>query len=442
MELSPLIVALILLAVVFIFLVAGMWIGVGLGIAGFIGLAVFLPGLDVVIPAIISGLLTSYTLAAIPLFMFMGQIILRSGLNKRLYRGVNKWVGVIPGGLVHSNILSCSIFAACSGSSVATAATMAEVAYPEQVQARQYDAKIVCGSLAAGGTLGILIPPSITMIIYGGFVDQSVGKLFMGGVVPGIVTALLFMLYIFVMSIVKPHIAPGTRQKVTFRYFLNAVGALKDIWPVLVLIVFIMGSIYGGICTPTEAGAVASFMALVIAASFKELNFRVVKEAAMKTIGLAGMVGMVLIGARLLGYSISFLKVPTILTELIVTAEIDRMAVWFLVILLYLVLGCFLEGISLMLLTIPIVYPLLIQGLGFDPIWFGVLLTMLVECAIITPPVGMNLYVLQGITKEELGTIILGTMPFFGVLLVSIVIFTFAPQAVLFLPNMMFAPRW
>ncbi len=441
MEHNVFLLVLILFSMIFAFLALGWWIGVSLGIVGFFALVVLLHGFDTVVASITFNITASYTLAACPLFIFMGQIILYSGLNARLYQGVSKWVGPIPGGLVHSNIIACSLFAATTGSSVACAATMGAVAYPEQVE-RGYDKRIVLGSLAAGGTLGILIPPSITMIIYGAFVSQSVGRLFMAGVVPGISTAILFMLYILVAALFRPHHFPK-KEKFTKQYFLDAVLALKEVWPVLVLIVLIMGSIYGGLATPTEAGVAGSFSAVVLAALHRQMNFTVLKKAAMDTIEMMGMVILILIGANILGTAISLLKVPVMLSTAILSAGLDRMVVWLLVVVIYLFLGCFMDGISLMLLTLPVTYPLLIVTLGFDPIWFGVLLTMLVECALVTPPVGINLFVLQGVTRQkDITDVALGSLPFFGVLLVSIAIFTFFPQAVLALPNVMFAPKW
>jgi len=441
MEMSILIVALILFGFIFFFLGTGLWIAVALGVVGFIGLTVFLEGMDVIIAAATFNVLCSYPMAAMPLFIFMGEIIYQSGLNKKLYRGASKWVGVLPGSLLHANIVSCAIFAACSGSSMATAATMGSVAYPEQKE-RGYDNRMVLGSLAGGGTLGILIPPSITMIIYGAFVGESVGRLFMGGVVPGFATALMFMVYIGVRSVANPGLVPERRQRVTLRYFPDAVIALKDVWPALVLIFFIMGSIYGGLATPTEAGAVAALIALVLAALFKSLNFGVLKRAALETISLNAMIAFILLGASILGYAFSLLKIPFMLAGAVAAAGLSPLTVWLLALLLYLFLGCFIPGLAVMILTLPVIYPLL-TGLGFDGVWLGVMLVMTVECAMLTPPVGTILFVLQRVAKEkDITNVALGSLPFFGVLVVSVAIWTFFPQLVLFLPNMMFAPRW
>lgn len=433
---------LVLLALIFTFIAAGWWIGVGLGLAGLVGLAILLGGRDAMLAPISFNILNSYSLAALPLFVFMGNVIFYSGLSERLYRGVSSWVGALPGGLIHSNIITCSIMAAFSGSSVATAATMGVVAYPEQVERRGYNRRLVLGSLAAGGTLGILIPPSIAMIIYGSFVGESIGRLFMGGVVPGIVTALLFMVYIGSVAVAKPDVGPP-RERVSLAYLARAIKAFSDVWPAFLLVVFVMGSIYAGLATPTEAAAVASVVALGLAALNRRLSWTLIRQAALGTIKITGMIALLLVGAYVLGTSVALLKIPAAFSALVLGARLDPMLVWLAVVVLYLVLGFFMEGITLMLLTLPITYPMLVTTLGFDGIWFGVMLTMLIECALITPPVGMILYVLQGATRQrDMKDVMWGAMPFFGVLLISITIFTLFPEWVLALPNAMFdAPR-
>jgi len=440
MDLPILIVVLILLGMVFAFILSGVWIGIGLALAGLVGFMIFLPGKEAVLSTVTFNILSSYALAAIPLFIFMGNIVLLGGLGKRLYSGVGKITSIIPGGAVHSNIVSCAIFAAVSGSSAATAATIGSVAYPEQTKLG-YNPRLILGSLSAGGTLGILIPPSVTMILYGAFTGESVGKLFIGGVVPGILTAGIFMAYIFMWSRLNPHLGPP-REKFTYRYFKNIALALKDLWPMLLLVVLILGSIYGGIATPTEAAAVSSCLALVLVAVFRKLNFNVVKTAALNTIAMAGMLGIIVVGANALATLAGMLKIPALLSETVLASGLGKMVVWLLIVLLYLVLGCFMDGISLMLLTVPVTYPVIVGAMGFDGIWFGVLVTMLVECALITPPVGMNLYVLQGITRKDLTDVIIGALPFFVCLLVSIALCTFFPDLVTLLPNTMLSPGW
>jgi tripartite ATP-independent transporter DctM subunit len=441
MESSLLIITVILFGSIFVFLLTGMWIGCALAVVGYIGLMVFLGGKDIVLAAVTYNMLASYTFAAAPLFIFMGQVILHGGLNAKLYSGASKVVSIMPGGLVQSNILSCSIFAAVSGSSVATAATIGSVAYPEQ-KARGYDDRIILGSLAAGGTLGILIPPSVTMILYGGFVQESVGRLFMGGVIPGVITAVLFASYIGVVALIKPRMFPY-REKITRKYFLNAVLAFRDMWPILLIIVFIMGSLYGGLATATESAAVASFGALVLTAAHGRMSVDLLKKSTMETIKISGMVGLILVGAGILASAVSFLKIPAAITAAVTSAALTPMMVWVLVAILYVFLGCFMDGTSMVLLTLPITYPVVVGLLGFNSVWFGVVVVMLVEIGLITPPVGINLFVLQGVTgQKNLNNLIVGSIPFVFVLLASIVLMTLFPELVLYLPNKMFAPRW
>lgn len=426
----------ILLALLFFLLSSGLYVGVALAGVGVFGLE-FLADAGGIIGGIIYNSIHSYTLAAVPLFLFMGEIVLRSGLSGRLYRGVSKWTRVIPGGLTHSNIVSCSFFAAISGSSVATAATIGTVAYPEQTE-RGYHPVMVTGSLAAGGTLGILIPPSITMIIYGAYVGESVGRLFAGGIIPGIILAFMFMIYIFFAFLRNPSLGPSRESVRPWRYFIDSIVALKDIWPTLLLIVLIMGSIYGGVMTPTEAAAMSCFLALLLAATVGKLNLAIVKESALGALQTTAMAMFVFMGARILGQSVSMLKIPAQLSQMVAGWEISPMWIWLMVIIMYLILGCFMDGISMMLLSLPITYPLMITTLGFNSVWFGVMVTILVECALVTPPVGMNLYVIHGIAKGiSIGTIIRGIIPFFILMLVALALYTFVPNLVLFLPARM-----
>lgn len=419
-------------ATIFILLGSGLYVAFGLAGTSILGIE-FLAHMGQTVGPVLYNTLCDYIMAAIPLFMFMGEIVLRCGLSARLYRGVSQWTRVIPGGLTHSNILSCSIFAAISGSSLATAATIGTVAYPEQSK-RGYDPALVTGSLAAGGTLGILIPPSINMIVYGAFVGASVGRLFAGGIIPGIILALLFMSAILFMSVRNPSLGPP-REKVSGRYFWEAVIALKDIWPMVLLIVVILGGIYGGIFTPTEAAAISAVLAMILAAAFGKLNFTAVKESAMSALRTTAMVMLLVVGAHLLGNAISMLRIPAQLCAIVAEAGLSRYVVWFAVILIFIILGCFMDGLSIMLFTLPVVYPLLVTTLGFNPILLGILMVLQAECALITPPVGINLYIIHGIAGgTDMATIIRGAVPFFLLMLVIIILITYFPQLVLFLP--------
>jgi len=434
MHYSAVVLLAALLSLVFIFLFSGMWLGGALGLTGLIGFLILLPGRGGALSAALFNFLANYSLAAIPLFVFMGGIIVESGLGGRVFSGIDKVTGIIPGGAVQTNIASCAFFAAVSGSSAATAAAIGSIAYPEQMR-RGYYPRLIVGSLAAGGTLGILIPPSVTMILYGAYTGESVGKLFIGGVIPGIITSLMFMMYIAVWSLRNPELCPP-RQKLSLHYFRECIIGLNELWPILLLIALIMGSIYGGIATPTEVAAIASCVAAILAAALEKLDFNVLKKAALSTVRVLGILGFIVIGATTLAYLAGMLKIPALLSEAVVAAGINRFTAFFLVALMYLVLGCFMDGISLMILTVPITYPVVVGTLGFNGIWFGVIVTMLVECALLTPPVGMNLFMIQSITKQkDLGDVIAGSLPFFIILLCSIILCTFAPGLVTTLPE-------
>ena len=429
------VILIILLVLLFGLLFSGLYVGLSLASVGVVGLA-FLGSMGNPVGATLYNSLNTYVLAAIPLFMFMGNIVLHTGLSQRLYRGVSQWTRVIPGGLTHSNIVSCAIFAAVSGSSVATAATIGTVAYPEQVK-RGYDPSLITGSLAAGGTLGILIPPSVNMIVYGAFVGASVGRLFAGGILPGIVLVLLFMGYIFFRSMTNMSLAPPP-VKLTRQYYLEAIIATKDIWPMLLIIIVIMGSIYGGIMTPTEAAAISGFLALVLGLLVGKLNFAIVKESALSALRLSGMTLLIVVGAHLLGNAMSMLRIAATLARMVEAAGLEPLAVWGAVVVLYLILGCVMDTLAMMLVTLPITFPLMCTFSGFNPIWFGVQLVILCEIGLLTPPVGMNLFVIQGIAKgTRTATIIKGSIPFFLLLLGGLVLFTFVPDIILLLPTYM-----
>jgi len=430
-------IIIIIVAILFLLLLSNLNIAfslVGVGVFGFEFLA---HRGDWVAPTLYNSV-NSFILTAIPFFIFMGQIVLCSGLSARLYKGISKWTRIIPGGLLHSNIVSCSIFAAISGSSPATAATIGTVAYPEQKK-RGYNPSIVTGSLAAGGTLGILIPPSINMIIYGAFVGQSVGRLFIAGIVPGIILTFAFMIAILFLCTRNKFLAPRPEKVKLAHYLWEAIIALKDVWPFFFIIVVIIGSIYSGIMTATEAAAVSTVLAIILGTLVGKLNLTKLKDSALASLKVSGMCILLYVGAALMGNALSALRVPARLLKIIAASGLSSLEIWFGVVFLYLILGCFMDTLAMMLVTLPVTYPLIVTICGFDPIWFGIELVLLCEIGMITPPVGLNLFVLQGTAPEvSQGEIVRGILPFFLLLLVSVMVFTFFPQVVLFLPNYVF----
>lgn len=420
---------------------SGMWIAFAMMAIGTFALAFTRGGMLGVGAHVLWSYINSFPLLACPLFIFMGEVILHSGVSRRLYKAASQWTSIIPGGLTHSNIVACSIFAAVSGSSVATAATIGLAAFPEQ-ESRGYNRRLVLGSLAAGGTLGILIPPSITMIIYGVFVSESVPKLFIGGIIPGIMLAGLFMCWIMISAFIRPNWAPR-RDKFTWAYIPKSIVALKDMWPFIAIILFVMGSIYLGFATATEAAAVSCTMALVVAAVYRRLNFQMLREATKGTIKVACMVMFLLAGAGVMSMAMSMLRLPGMLSSFIAGLEMHRMVIWAAIVVMYIILGCFIDGLSMMLLTLPVIYPLLTEVLGFDSVWFGIQMVILMEMAVITPPLGLNCFVIDGIAGgDSLTDVFIGVIPFFFCMVIALVILTAFPQLVLFLPGKMFAPRW
>lgn len=428
----------IMLIILFSCLAGGAWIAIALAATGLFSLTFMSAGAQTMMSEIMFNNMVSYILMALPLFIFMGNLLVRCGVSDGLYRGMTKWLGVVPGGLLHSNIASCAIFAACSGSSTATAVAIGTGAVPELLR-RGYDRKITLGSIAAGSTLGILIPPSISMLVFGAYVGISVGQLFIGGVVPGIILAGMFMGWIALASAIRPEWT-ATREEFTPKtYFPQALKALKDIWPYMLVIVFIMGSIYSGVATPTEAAAVATMAVfLEIVLYYRKINFQMFKEAMMATVLTTAMIMLCIVGARTLGMALSMMRVPTYLCELVGSLEVNRMIIWAGVVLIYIGLGCLMDGLDLMLVTTPVFYPLIVNTLGFNPIWFGVVLTVILEMSLITPPVGLNLYIAHRLGGgKRLQDTIKGILPFLICMILTVILLTAVPLLVTWLPSTM-----
>jgi tripartite ATP-independent transporter DctM subunit len=421
--------------ILILLLLCGEWIAFAIGIAGITSLY---PKMGFRLFSLIGTIswetCGSFVLAAVPLFILMGELISGGGLTDRLYSGLSKSLRGVKGGLVQTNIAACTFFAAASGSSVASAATMGRVAYPDMIS-RGYDKSLVLGSIAAGGTLGILIPPSVIFIIYGSMSEESVGKLFMAGFFPGLIMAGMFMIYIAVRAVFQPTLVPAdTTEAVSLREkLLGFIG----ITPFLVLILVVLGSIYGGIATPTEAAAVGATGTLVLSAIYRRLTPNVVFNACLNTVRSTTMIFLILIAAKLMAMALAYYRIIPMI-EHWGAAIGNPMIILLLIILLYLILGMFFDAISMMVLTLPFVLPL-IKSAGFDPIWFGVILVILIEMGLLTPPVGINLFVLQGVTGAHLMMVVRGSYPFVILQGLVIILLTYYPQIALWLPATMIA---
>jgi len=402
----------------------GAVLGAALGLTGFVILQLHAGGATQLGVQAAWNVLNEFTLTAIPLFILLGELLVASGLSAGVYRAMAPLFSRLPGGLLHTNIAVCTVFGAVSGSSMSVAAAVGSVAYPE-LKRRGYDRAAVVGSLAGGGTLGLLIPPSLSLLIYGALTDTSIGKLFMAGVLPGLMMAALFMAWIAVASRLRPEIAPEPPARESLG---AAFLALLQIWPLVVLILAVLGSLFAGLATPTEAAGVGSFAAIVLGFAIGDLTWRGVGEALMSTARTFAVIGMVFVGAVVLAQSISVLGLPQQL--LAAVSALDMSPYWMLalIVVIYLVLGCFFDGLSMMIMTLPIVFPLM-TGLGFDPVWLGVVITIMIEVGMLTPPVGMNLFVLVGITGHEvrLGDAARAAVPYWGALLLGVVILTIFP---------------
>ncbi|MGA1343768.1 MAG: TRAP transporter large permease [Hyphomonas sp.] len=370
------------------------------------------------------------TLIAIPFFVLLGEILVRSGVAARTYAALDRWVSWLPGGLVHANVATATMFSATSGSSVATAATVATVAMP-QAEKLGYDPKLFSGAIAAGGTLGIMIPPSINLIVYGFLTQSSIPKLFLAGLIPGLALAVGFMAVVALICLVKPELG-GERRVFPFATMLRA---LVHLVPIILLFAAIVGTIYTGWATPTEAASVGVFVALVIAAFFGKINLSILHESLLGTVKITAMIMLVVMGASFLNFTLASAGLGAELSGLLDGLGLSPLGLILVVVCIYIVLGLFIETLSLMVVTIPIIVPLVVAQ-GYDPIWFGILMIVLIEMALITPPVGLNLYVVQGARRSgRMSEVMLGAIPFVLVMLGMVALLIAFPKIALFLPN-------
>jgi tripartite ATP-independent transporter DctM subunit len=428
----------LLIALMFVLFAVGVEISVALGIVGVIGL-LWLKGWTVglgVVGSIAWSNATSFSFIAVPLFVFMSGILLHSGIGRGLYSAVARWVSFLPGGLAVASIFSCAIFAAISGSSVATAATIGMIAVPE-MERRGYARPLICGSLAAGGTLGILIPPSIPMIIYGVMTETSIGHLYMAGIVPGVVLALMFAVFVVVYALLWPERAPRAAED--RGGLLSKLRSLYEVAPVALLIVVVLGSMYVGIVTPTEAAALGSLVSMLLAGVAGKLTWKALRETFHATVRTTSMVMLIIIFASIFSHVIALIGAPRALFDVVVGLGMPRWAFFAAVFTFLLVIAYALEELSVMIIILPILFPL-VTGLGFDPIWFGIIMVVWLEIGLITPPVGLNLFVIQGLTPgASARDITLGTTPYVVLMIALVVLLFLVPDLALWLPRQMMA---
>ena len=372
----------------------------------------------------------NFLLVAIPFFVLLGEILLRSGMAERMYNALVLWVPWLPGGLMHSNIAACAMFAATSGSSVATAATIGTVAMGE-IKKHGYSERLFLGTIAAGGTLGILIPPSINMIVYGVLTDSSIPKLYLAGFIPGLVLAGLFSLTVLFICLLRPELG-GRRTRTDWK---ARIRALPDLIPPLLIFLAVIGSIYAGLATATESAALGVIAALGVAAWHRRLTVKMLLQAFEGTMRTNAMIMAILIAAYFLNFVISSIGLTAQVNRLVTGLGLTSTQLLLAVIVFYLILGCFMETLSMMVATVPIIAPIMFKA-GYDPIWFGILIVILMETAMITPPVGINLYVVQGLRKRgRIDDVIIGAAPFVVAMLVMIAILSYWPSLALWLPR-------
>lgn len=418
-----------------VLLLGGVPIGAALGLTGLIGISL-IGGTHLwqSLGDVLWNGTNSFTLVAIPLFVLMGEIILRTGVSRRFYAALAMILAPFPGGLALANIASCAVFAAFSGSSVATALTMGTVAIPE-MEARRYDSRLTAGSLAAGGSLGILIPPSIPMIIYASMVNESVVALFMAGVVPGLVLAAIFMAVIVIRVTISPGLAPADRkQRPDLKTALRALG---DCWAVVLLVATIVGGMYFGVVTPTEAAALGCAVSILIGLWYREMTWAKVVEAILNTVTTTCVVMFIIVNGLILSFAVVDAGISRGISNLIVESQLSGWQFFFILFALYLVLGMFIEGISMMLLTVPVIYTSVI-AFGFDGIWFGVILVIFIELAALTPPMGLNLFAIQSVSGGwPMVEVVKGSAPFALIISAFAFLLFLFPDIALWLPTTM-----
>ena len=421
------------ISVLLFFLGSGIWVALSMIGVSAIGMMLFTsrPVGDAMATTI-WGTSSSWTLTALPLFVWMGEILFRTKLSENLFRGLSPWMQKLPGGLIHVNVVGCALFAAISGSSAATVATVGKMSIPE-LRKRNYPEKILLGSLAGSGTLGLLIPPSIILIIYGVAVQESIAKLFIAGIIPGIMIALIFMSYVIIWSLINKKYMPKIPEEYTF---LEKIKRSKQLLPVIILIFAVIGSIYTGIATATEAASLGVVGALILSYLQKSLTLKTFKSSLLGATKTSCMIAFILAGSTFLSLAMGFTGLPRNLALWIQNMDLSPYVLIFVLMIFYIILGMFLDGISAVVLTMAIIEPMIRQA-GFDMIWFGIFLVIVVEMAQITPPVGFNLFVLQGMAKKDMGYIARSAFPLFLLMVLAVILVVIFPEIALWMPEQM-----
>ena len=421
------------ISVLLFFLGSGIWVALSMIGVSAIGMMLFTsrPVGDAMATTI-WGTSSSWTLTALPLFVWMGEILFRTKLSENLFKGLSPWMQKLPGGLIHVNVVGCALFAAISGSSAATVATVGKMSIPE-LRKRNYPEKILLGSLAGSGTLGLLIPPSIILIIYGVAVQESIAKLFIAGIIPGIMIALIFMSYVIIWSLINKKSMPKMIEEYSF---FEKIKRSKQLLPVIILILAVIGSIYTGIATATEAASLGVVGALILSYFQKSLTLKTFKSSLLGATKTSCMIAFILAGSTFLSLAMGFTGLPRNLALWIQNMDLSPYVLIFVLMVFYIILGMFLDGISAVVLTMAIIEPMIRQA-GFDMIWFGIFLVIVVEMAQITPPVGFNLFVLQGMAKKDMGYIARSAFPLFLLMFLAVILVVIFPEIALWMPEQM-----
>jgi C4-dicarboxylate transporter DctM subunit len=421
------------ISVLLFFLGSGIWVAISMIAVSTIGMMLFTsrPVGDAMATTI-WGTSSSWTLTALPLFVWMGEILFRTKLSENLFAGLSPWMQKLPGGLIHVNVVGCALFAAISGSSAATVATVGKMSIPE-LRKRKYPEKILLGSLAGSGTLGLLIPPSIILIIYGVTVQESIAKLFIAGIIPGIMIAIIFMSYVIIWSLINKKSMPKYVENFTF---LEKIKKSKQLLPVIILISAVIGSIYTGVATATEAASLGVVGALILSYFQKSLTIETFKQSLLGATKTSCMIAFILAGSTFLSLAMGFTGLPRNLAIWIQNMDLSPYVLIFVLMIFYIILGMFLDGISAVVLTMAIIEPMIRQA-GFDMIWFGIFLVIVVEMAQITPPVGFNLFVLQGMANKDMGFIARSAFPLFLLMILAVILVVIFPEIALWMPQQM-----